>query len=191
MAGEWIGLIGTAIGTGIGATAAVGSLVIRARQEASAEERRHQRDQKIRGRERAWEITLAGLEARRAVYISLIEVVTAYKENIMHFAEAPPTTEHLREELVALCSDYLNRLSVMAPSIEMHAQNEAVGILLRALVSNGQALLAALNDDYLPEHLDRINLSAADAERLRNACRWDLGLNGTDPKLSGPEPTTE
>ncbi|MBD2898820.1 hypothetical protein amrb99_77940 [Actinomadura sp. RB99] len=88
------------------------------------------------------------------------------------------------------CSEDLNRLSAMVPSIEMHAQTEAVGVLLRTLVNNGQALLAALEDDYLVEHVDRISLSRDDAERLRNACRWDLGLNGAEPKLPGPEPTT-
>ncbi|GAA2729847.1 hypothetical protein [Actinocorallia aurantiaca] len=179
---EWIGLVGTVIGAGVGAASVVGSMVIRARQEASAEERQHQRDQKSKGRERQWEITLAGLDARRAAYVSLMEIITEYEQKIGLFVERTGMTETPSDsERTALLSD-LDRLSAMVPSIEMHAQSEAVSFLLRSLVLQGRSLLATLNEDPSGEHFNQIELSKVDVQRLRNACRWDLGLNGTDPR---------
>lgn len=177
--GEWIGLVGTAIGTGIGAMAAVGSLIVRARQEAFADERRHLRDLESRSRERAWEITFAGLEARRAAFISLIEAVTIFEQRVRLLAG--PSHEAEGSEAAELCAD-LHRLSAMVPTIEMHAQNEAVGALLRTLLDNGQILLAAWSNGHSSVRHDHISLATEDVERLRNACRWDLGLNGANPK---------
>lgn len=159
------------------------------KHEAAAEEREHQRARALRGRERRWDITLAGLEARRAVYISLMEAVTEYENSLDAAVAKIRIPEDLREDAApipdkdgeALLERYLTRLSSMVPTVDMQAQSQEVGDALRDVLRHGQQLIATLEEGEVSQCVDQLDEAARLAQRLRYVCRWDLGLDAPNP----------
>jgi hypothetical protein len=101
MAAEWTAVVSTALGAGIGGIVTIASLVVRGRQEAVREERRlaHERDEaqarldvedQRRGRDRAWDITMEGISARRDTYIRLLRSITSFDDLLATIALAEP-----------------------------------------------------------------------------------------------------
>jgi hypothetical protein len=85
VAGEWIGVAGTALGAGIGGIVTVVSLIVKGRQDASADMRRlaHEeratlvtveREDAQRLMERQWDVKRQDVELRRNLYAQLWEV---------------------------------------------------------------------------------------------------------------------
>jgi hypothetical protein len=74
MASEWVGVAGTAIGAGIGGVVTVASLIVKGRQDETAEIRRHEREDQQRADDRSWSLRQQQRDDRRALYAELVRI---------------------------------------------------------------------------------------------------------------------
>ncbi|MET9249652.1 hypothetical protein [Nonomuraea sp. NPDC003709] len=184
MTPQWIGVIGTALGAAIGSLVAIASVFLRARQEAAAEAREHKREQARRARDREWDITVQGLDARRQTYATLLRRVAAYGRQLEAITEQASTSvgdkqvpHPLREELHTVRAE----LEDLVFEVDVHAQHPLVGDVLRQLLQEGEAAQDALEARKWDEARELTSLVGPLVGKLRNVCRWDLGLYGPDP----------
>ncbi|WP_431914162.1 hypothetical protein [Nonomuraea jabiensis] len=184
MTPQWIGVIGTALGAAIGSLVAIASVFLRARQEAAAEAREHKRDQARRARDREWDITVQGLDARRQTYATLLRRVAAYGRRLEAITDQAPTSvddkqvpHPLREELDTVKAE----LEELVFEVDVHAQHSFVGDVLRQLLKEGTAAQDALEAGDWDEARELTSLVGPLMGELRNVCRWDLGLYGPAP----------
>jgi hypothetical protein len=192
-------VIGTALGAAIGSLVAIGSIFLRARQEAAAEARQHKREEARRGRDREWDITIQGLDARRQTYTTLLRRVAAYGrhlEAITRLPQAPISADD--KKAVHLLMEELDRamaeLEDLVFEVDVHAQHPLVGDVLRQLLRGGQASRETLEGASWDETRKQASLMRPLISRLRDVCRWDLGLYAPDPYEDSnrvPELTSE
>ncbi|MGI5154121.1 hypothetical protein [Microbispora sp. CA-102843] len=188
-----IGVIGTAIGAAVGSGFAVVSLILKARQDTAAELRQHQREEARRSRDRTWEITLQNLDARRETYAGVLRHAVAYDKWLASVVELPrePVPRAAGRSSRSSASKQphiLPDLEDLVFQVDVHAQDPEVGEVLREFLQKAQEAQAAI------EAGDRHTAARLAAEvkmlisKLRNTCRWDLGLFATNPKEARTRP---
>ncbi|MGW4791636.1 hypothetical protein ACWEPC_04350 [Nonomuraea sp. NPDC004297] len=184
MTPQWIGVVGTALGAAIGSLVAIASVFLRARQEAAAEAREHEREQVRRARDREWDITVQGLDARRQTYATLLRRVAAYSRHLEAITEQASTAvgdkrvpHPLRGELHTSRAE----LEDLVFEVDVHAQHPLVGDVLRQLLQEGEAAQDALEAGEWDQARELTPLVGPLVGKLRDVCRWDLGLYGPDP----------
>jgi hypothetical protein len=193
MAGEWTGVVGTAIGAGIGGVVTITSLVVRGRQEAAREERRlaHEREaerkrldveEQRRGRDRAWNITMEGIAARRETYVRLLGKVASFSELLVTTAVLEPG-DHAAMQLQA--DEMVRAMNGLVSEVDANSQHREVGIMLRRLLSRCHDLKSTSMAE-LPELVRAIQGLIED---LTNICRWDLGSYALPPPGRSKEAT--
>lgn len=177
-------MIGTALGAAIGSLVAIASVFLRARQEAAAEAREDKREQARRARDREWDITVQGLDARRQTYATLLRRVAAYGRQLEAITEQASTSvgdkqvpHPLGEELHTARAE----LEDLVFEVDVHAQHPLVGDVLRQLLQEGEAAQDALEAGEQDKARELTSLVGPLVGKLRNVCRWDLGLYGPDP----------
>src|SRR5262245_54748587 len=72
MASEWVGVIGTAIGAGIGGVVTVANQIIRGRQELANERERRQFDSWVKAQDHKWEARRHNFVERQALYEDIL-----------------------------------------------------------------------------------------------------------------------
>ncbi|WP_143043838.1 hypothetical protein [Nonomuraea jiangxiensis] len=181
---QWIGVIGTALGAAIGSLVAIGSVFLRARQEAAAEARQHKREQARRARDRQWDITVQGLDARRQNYATLLRRAAAYGRQLEVIVDQAPTPADAKQPPRFL-GEELNtaraELEDLVFEVDVHAQHPLVGDGLRQLLREGQAVQDALEAGDWGRARELVSLVGSLMAKLRDMCRWDLGLYAPDP----------
>ncbi|MEW9549701.1 hypothetical protein [Nonomuraea sp. NPDC050783] len=182
MTPQWIGVIGTALGAAIGSLVAIGSVFFKARQEVAAEERQYKRERALRARDRTWGITVQGLEARRQTYATLLRRTGAYGRRLEAITTQAPTAadevpRSLKEDLDTARAE----LEDLVFEVDVHAQHPLVGDGLRQLLQEGQAVQDALEAGDWDKARESMSLVGPLTTKLRDRCRWDLGLYAPDP----------
>ncbi|MCF6468911.1 hypothetical protein FAF44_11010 [Nonomuraea sp. MG754425] len=184
MTPQWIGVVGTALGAAIGSLVAIASVFLRARQEAAAEAREHEREQVRRARDREWDITVQGLDARRQTYATLLRRAAAYSrhlEAITEQASAAVGDKRVPHPLRGELHTSRAELEDLVFEVDVHAQHPLVGDVLRQLLQEGEAAQDALEAGEWDQARELTPFVGPLVGRLRDVCRWDLGLYGPDP----------
>ncbi|MFI6910170.1 hypothetical protein ACIBKY_53600 [Nonomuraea sp. NPDC050394] len=182
MTPQWIGVIGTALGAAIGSLVAIGSVFFKARQEVAAEERQYRRERALRARDRTWDITVQGLDARRKTYATLLRRAGAYGRRLEAITTQTPIAA---DEVPHLLTEDLDtaraELEDLVFEVDVHAQHPLVGDGLRQLLQEGQAVQDALEAGDRGKAKESMPLVGTLTAKLRDTCRWDLGLYAPDP----------
>jgi hypothetical protein len=175
-------VIGTALGAAIGSLVAIGSVFFKARQEVAAEERQYKRERALRARDRTWDITVQGLEARRQTYATLLRRTGAYGRRLEAITtQAPTAADEVPRSLKEDLDTARAKLEDLVFEVDVHAQHPLVGDGLRQLLQEGQAVQDALEAGDWDKARESMSLVGPLTAQLRDRCRWDLGLYAPDP----------
>jgi hypothetical protein len=167
MASAWVGVIGTAIGAGIGGVVTVVALMIKGRQEEAAEIRRNEREDQQRAEDRIWSARQQQTDKRQALYADLIRMAN----ELVLRTDLIPDEERLNEVI-----QLIDRYEETEANVTLVAVDGAV---IRAAFEVSSAAYAVRHQGV------RADKGAHDAwcdlydatERLVDVCRRDLGLS--------------
>jgi hypothetical protein len=117
-------------------------------------------------------------------------------EAITRLPQAPTSADD--KKAVHLLMEELDRamaeLEDLVFEVDVHAQHPLVGDVLRQLLRGGQASRETLEGASWDETRKQASLMSPLIGRLRDVCRWDLGLYAPDPYEDSnrvPELTSE
>lgn len=186
VASEWVGVVGTVIGAGIAGAVTVANLMF----NAKAEQRRIEHDDRLREQERAWTLRQQNLEARKALFVKLLEAAISYRElmrrlyDLLDFFDVPtfPTSEPSTPsgEELSRGFDQLTELQAtitsLYPEVNVFAVEESVGGSTSELLGQLDLVLLSLESGDI-EIIERVTPDAVkEVSALYRSIRTDLGV---------------
>jgi hypothetical protein len=187
VASDWVGVIGTGIGAGIGGLVTVASLIVKGRQEAAADRRRGERDDRKRREDQDWSIRTDGRSERRDLYALVLEAASSaasQRRSILLIediaasrGEASSTDQVVDQVLegfqrVSTYNERVAGLEVVAVEARLLEHARQVG------EHNSRFFHAVLEEVSLEElHQQDGKLSVELEPSLRDSCRRDLNLD--------------
>jgi hypothetical protein len=179
VASEWVGVVGTAIGAGIGSVVTVVSLFVKGKQEDRA-----------RADDRVWTVRLQNVEQRRELYATLLRSATDVEDALYSLLWPFGLPEEGHQERADRARTRLGQFQEIATDIDLAAVDRSVieaaeefrFVADRAIVRNPEyddPADAMGPVDRAREQLGRLLQEVHPA--LRDACRRDLGFDSATP----------
>jgi hypothetical protein len=194
VASEWVGVIGTGIGAGIGGVVTVVSLWIKGRQDAAARREQAEREDRLQSEDRAWVVKERDVEQRRATYAELLDLARAITNDLgalnKHGRDSSgptgdPRSDDLFQQGRDLVGNNLAKFRGLLSRASLHAVDQEP--LRRAdqyfaAATELHVLLSQERQAPLDQLLALMDLKT----NMEEACRRDLDLSVADaaPRLS-------
>jgi hypothetical protein len=190
MPSEWVGVVGTAIGAGIGGVVTVASLIVKGRQDGAAEKLREAREDKRREEDRRWEIRRTAVDERREVYRDLLDTAEEFITSTIDFVERsdrpPQKVEQARDRAIRA----FIKMKEAATTVNLVAPDpEVPGVVWRIIRTAAPLGLSGEWPDVWLDH--RTSFPSTEFMRLQTelamACRRDLAYEVPPSQVNGPE----
>jgi len=185
VASEWVGVVGTGIGAGIGGVVTVVSLWIKGRQDTTARREAAERDDRLRADDRKWQLIQQHADKRREVYGELLgtvnNVVNGLAEvytSALEDAEPPEDNwdTYVRSMAPELVAAELEKFRAAAKQITLVAVDAALlrGLTAFELAANAALVTANTDAGQLKRDAERLVKLRV---QLQKRCRLDLGFD--------------
>jgi hypothetical protein len=184
MSGEWMAVVGTAIGATVGGVVTVASLIVKGKQDAEGERRRIESERDLRREDRDWSIRMDSRSSRQERYGTVLEAasgVASQRQRILVIDDLPNADAGRVVNIVIEGFELLEKYDRAISGLEVVAIDREFLLNARALSERSNRFLHAVLEDMPNEELevmerDLLQLHLA----LRDGCRRDLGLDIVD-----------
>jgi hypothetical protein len=184
VASEWIAVVGTAIGAGIGGAVTVASLSIKGKQDADARKDAAAEEQKHRMEDRAWQIKVQNVDERRKLYAKLLRTASDLID-ALGFTKAArgmwdEGQRRRSQESVDRAKELHAQYRELAAETNVVAVDPAVIDLVERihnLVKDMLTIVSAVGPDPDQHGAVHTTLWMELLPELREACRRDLGYD--------------
>jgi hypothetical protein len=180
MPSEWVGVVGALGGAAIGGVVTVASLIVKGRQDETADKRRNEREDRLRSDERAWQVKQQNIEQRRELYADLLRAADRLDSGLDHLAwlledahradDASAWRQHLEDDE--------SRLGRAVALVEVQSPDDKLVKFAQEVRWRAESGLtrALLDDPVTGVNEERAKLHQALME-LHRGCRRDLGYD--------------